>query len=216
MSDYKLVPVEPTAEMLEAGKYALEAGCYASGIYADMLAAAPVVNIVATKNEQGQIVSVSLQDEDHRVLKVIAEAAVQGEPVAYISHTSEGDILGWERQFDAPSHTPLYTDPQPAEQQSCPVCKGCGLNPLTDAPVACANCHGVTPAEQKPAPDVAGLESALKSMVSGYMRLLQSGYDRITDLGGDCDPVDVMERDDAYLREARAALAAHRKQGGEA
>lgn len=27
--------------MLEAGEYALEAGCYASGIYADMLAAAP-------------------------------------------------------------------------------------------------------------------------------------------------------------------------------
>lgn len=71
------------------------------------------------------------------------------------------------------------------------------------------------PTEQQPAPDVAGLERALKSMVSGYMRLLQSGYDRITDLGGDCDPVDVMERNDAYLREARAALAAHRKQGGE-
>lgn len=41
MTDYKLVPVVPTAEMLEAGEYALEFGCYASGIYADMLAAAP-------------------------------------------------------------------------------------------------------------------------------------------------------------------------------
>ena len=43
---------------------------------------------------------------------------VQEEPVAYISHTSEGDILGWERQFDAPSHTPLYAAPQPAPDVS--------------------------------------------------------------------------------------------------
>ena len=43
MSDYKLVPVEPTPEMLAAGKYALDVGCYSSGIYADMLATAPDV-----------------------------------------------------------------------------------------------------------------------------------------------------------------------------
>lgn len=43
MTDYKLVPVEPTPEMLAEGEHALEAGCYASGIYADMLAAAPAV-----------------------------------------------------------------------------------------------------------------------------------------------------------------------------
>ena len=43
MTDFKLVPVVPTSEMLAAGKYALEFGCYASGIYADMLAAAPVL-----------------------------------------------------------------------------------------------------------------------------------------------------------------------------
>ena len=43
MTDYKLVPVEPTWAMEVAGQHALEAGCYASGIYADMLAAAPDV-----------------------------------------------------------------------------------------------------------------------------------------------------------------------------
>lgn len=40
---YVMVPVEPTQGMLAAGKYALEAGCYSSGIYADMIAAAPAV-----------------------------------------------------------------------------------------------------------------------------------------------------------------------------
>ena len=58
------------------------------------------------------------------------------EPVAYISHTSEGDILGWERQFDAPSHTPLYIAPHPAldvaglltllEHAQCNTCDGSG------------------------------------------------------------------------------------------
>lgn len=46
-----------------------------------------------------------------------AAALQAAEPVAYISHASEGDILGWERQFDAPSHTPLYATPQPAKAQ---------------------------------------------------------------------------------------------------
>lgn len=115
-----------------------------------------------------------------------AAPAVQGEPVAVLY--ADGTVLTKAECGD-----------------SFAVC--CKVQtPLYAAP---------QPAEQQSAPDVAGLESALKSMVSGYMRLLQSGYDRITDLGGDCDPVDVMERDDAYLREARATLAAHRKQGGE-
>lgn len=49
MTDFKLVPVVPTSEMLAAGKYALEFGCYASGIYADMLAAAPQYTSDVTK-----------------------------------------------------------------------------------------------------------------------------------------------------------------------
>lgn len=40
---YKLVPVEPTPKMLAAGNCAMKDGCYASVIYADMLAASPAV-----------------------------------------------------------------------------------------------------------------------------------------------------------------------------
>lgn len=39
-----------------------------------------------------------------------------------------------------------------------------------------------------------------------YVRLIESGRDRIRDLGGECDPVDVMERSDIDLRKFRAAL----------
>lgn len=50
---WKLVPVEPTPDMLDAGKYALDFGCYASGIYAAILAAAHAHP--AERQEQGEV-----------------------------------------------------------------------------------------------------------------------------------------------------------------
>jgi hypothetical protein len=50
-------------------------------------------------------------------------------------------------------------------------------------------------------------EAALASYL-GYVRLLESGRDRIRDLGGECDPVDVMERNDPLLIEIREVLEA--------
>lgn len=55
------------------------------------------------------------------------------------------------------------------------------------------------------------LEKALRDLIGAYVRLMESGRDRIVSLGGDCDPVDVMERGDPYLAQARAALAASGK-----
>lgn len=46
----------------------------------------------------------------------------------------------------------------------------------------------------------------LRRLYQAYVRLLESGRDRITDLGGTCDPVDVMERMDVDLIEARNLL----------
>lgn len=51
------------------------------------------------------------------------------------------------------------------------------------------------------------LREALADLVQGYVNTLESGRDRIVELGGQCDPVDVMEAADPYLRAARAALA---------
>lgn len=53
-----------------------------------------------------------------------------------------------------------------------------------------------------------GLREALQSLIRAYVRLLENARDRIVMLGGQCDPVDRMERDDPNLRDARAALAA--------
>lgn len=49
---------------------------------------------------------------------------------------------------------------------------------------------------------------ALKDLVRGYVNLLETGRDRIMDLGGMCDSVETMERGDRELRQARDAITA--------
>jgi hypothetical protein len=44
--------------------------------------------------------------------------------------------------------------------------------------------------------------------VRGYVNTLEAGRDRIASLGGECDPVDVMEHGDPHLRKAREAITA--------
>lgn len=63
---------------------------------------------------------------------------------------------------------------------------------------------GRTPPGVSPAPD---LEQGLRDLYRAYVRLLESGRDRIMSLGGNCDPVDVMERSDIDLRKVRDLLA---------
>ncbi|GAA0237571.1 hypothetical protein GCM10009125_28060 [Castellaniella daejeonensis] len=58
----------------------------------------------------------------------------------------------------------------------------------------------------------AGLRISLRNMIGAYVRLMENGRDLIIDLGGQCDPVDVMEAADPWLRASRAALA--QEQGG--
>lgn len=142
--------------------------------------------------------------------------AAQGEPAAYISHTSEGDILGWERQFDAPSHTPLYAAPQPAEQQPLKSslaldaathltnwmeldwceCEGghtCGLNEVRRTRDSL-----LVAAEQQPAPDVSALVEALEELIDLMEDTRQGEY----------------VPDSFTTQPARIALAAYRKQVG--
>ena|ERR1700761_3547849 len=53
-------------------------------------------------------------------------------------------------------------------------------------------------------------QTALRDLYLAYVRLLEAGRDRIRDLGGECDAVDVMERDDPALIRARSSLEASR------
>lgn len=57
---------------------------------------------------------------------------------------------------------------------------------------------------QDSAPDIL---AALKDLYLAYVQMLEAGRDRIISLGGDCDPVDVMEDGDRALSRARAAIA---------
>lgn len=60
------------------------------------------------------------------------------------------------------------------------------------------------------------LREPMRKLYRAYVRLLESGRDRIVSLGGDCDPVDVMEANDIDLRAAREALDASPKGGSDA
>ncbi|MCD7096902.1 hypothetical protein [Stenotrophomonas sp. MMGLT7] len=60
-------------------------------------------------------------------------------------------------------------------------------------------------AGEKGAAQAVDLEQYRK-LYRAYVHLLESGRDRIISLGGGCDPVDVMERRDPNLREARALI----------
>lgn len=51
------------------------------------------------------------------------------------------------------------------------------------------------------------LLAALKRLAKEHVIALEGGYDRIKSLGGDCDPVDVMERNSLALRDTRALIA---------
>ena len=51
------------------------------------------------------------------------------------------------------------------------------------------------------------LLAALEEMNRGYVILMESARNRICDLGGECDSIEVMKRNDPYLRESRAAIA---------
>jgi hypothetical protein len=52
----------------------------------------------------------------------------------------------------------------------------------------------------------AELEGELRSLYRAYVSTLESGRDRIIDLGGQCDPLETMERNDPALICAKRAL----------
>lgn len=154
MSDYKLVPVEPTPEMIDAGR---SQSSFPLGVYKSMITAAP---------------------------------AVQGEPVAYMFADEWGRtkiVLGKEtaEHWAPPGETiePLYTAPQPAEQQ--------------------------------PAPDVAGLIGKMRMLVAAGNRLNEQAEECIYDDGmAEVAGADYWCEFRAALEAATEALAAHRKQWG--
>lgn len=51
------------------------------------------------------------------------------------------------------------------------------------------------------------LLAALETLYRDYVQVMEAGRDRIMYLGGHCDPIDVMERGDPRLIDARKAIA---------
>ena len=63
--------------------------------------------------------------------------------------------------------------------------------------------------------EIERLRGELVHLYTGYVSTLEAGRDRILSLGGECDPVVVMERNDPYLIQARRAIDRDAKNKGE-
>lgn len=100
---WKLVPVEPTPEMIEAAKDnrlsqpgGTLPGSAMRQMFVAMLDAAPtphtINDVVVTTDETGRVVAVTRQDEEGKILSVIWEAptppAQEVEPVAWVEVTN--------------------------------------------------------------------------------------------------------------------------------
>lgn len=128
-----------------------------------------------------------LTDQDHAVLDRYATGSQHD-----TDHISLQDIA-----------MRVYATSQLAEK---PECGCCGQSRCDD------DCDAVVIGGHRGATDVAQLVEALESLIKGYVNLLEAGVDQITSLGGDCDPVSIMEQNVQWLRDARAA---YHKQGGD-
>lgn len=157
MTDYKLVPVEPTAEMLCKG---MEAYCiedceviaqgHVLGIYKAMLSATPAVqgepenwrekvaDLIKVAHGEGQKSATGRDPSSFRwvnsksykaaqaLLAAPTPEAVQGEPVGWVWHSynqtnfTSGSHHKEVLEADGVKLTPVYTAPQPAEQQPEP------------------------------------------------------------------------------------------------
>jgi hypothetical protein len=78
----------------------------------------PEGDIVVTKTPDGQIVAVTRQDDEGRILSVIAESAVRGEPVVWIQpdHLHKAHVAPFLCRVEPTQRmadfVPLYTAPQ--------------------------------------------------------------------------------------------------------
>lgn len=120
MSKYKLVPMEPTPEMLAAGEFALEAGCYVSGVYADMLAAAPAVQ---GEPAAGNLYAVYLRDNwdgQGDTYWILSRKQSDG---VWVSDDSGKPLIQYEGDALL-KVVPLVAAPQPVEQQPAPDVAG--------------------------------------------------------------------------------------------
>ena len=146
--------------------------------------------------------------------------AQQGEPVAYMAKNKNGGteslirarLLEQIGRSDDHDYTPLYAGVAPAPvEQRCTYCDGTGDVHSIDGEWR-GTCHCAAAPAPQPVHqgERAELVEAFGKLYKKYVNLLESGRDRILDLGGSCDPVDVMEMSDPELRDARTALSKYK------
>lgn len=136
-------------------------------------------------------------------LQLLEAALAARQPISETDAYQQGFREGQDRTCTVAARQPVGE----------PVVTYCGRR-LT--PEGTRECWGVLSAGVEDLPQGTKLYAAphaqavdlgdFKALYRAYVRLLESGRDRIRDLGGACDPVDVMEANDVDLQAARRVL----------
>lgn len=106
----------------------------------------------------------------------------------------EGEIRdGW--QIEGPEQVPDYDDTYFTEDAANYIVKACNAVPNLMRTI------------QKSEGRNLELQNELNFMIKSYINLYEFSRDEIRGLGGDCDPVDVMERKSKILAKAKRVLA---------
>ncbi len=184
-SDACLLPQIATERMLDAGwpcGEMIDRTFDRQGAYADLVAAAP-----ASAGQPVGEVSVKKEDANNYCLILRALGMEEeGDPVAEVQALIEArdrQPVGQE-----PIGRVFYVD------RILSIEWRDGMKPLEGAML-----YAAPPTQAVDLGD-------FKALYRAYVRLLESGRDRIRDLGGTCDPVDVMEANDVDLQAARRVI----------
>ncbi|MCU1179892.1 hypothetical protein JAK28_12810 [Stenotrophomonas maltophilia] len=161
-----------------------------------LLAFAQDVAAVLAARQPVDEVSVKKEDANNYCLILRALGMEEeGDPVAEVQALIEAR----DRQ---PVGEPVIDYEDLVDQAKDLIQCGCSVNGAFDWLL-----EQLTDGEALAAPPAQAVDLAdFKALYRAYVRLLESGRDRILDLGGTCDPVDVMEANDVDLQAARRVL----------
>ncbi len=158
------------------------------------------------------VASIRRNGDGDRYIDWLTEGGIADLEVGDVLMVSDRAITDEDGSGEVYTAPPAQSAGEPMEMRICEL-RHISLKPnrpyIFTIDANCANCradaaYAMGHTDTKPAQAVDLAE--FKALYRAYVHLLESGRDRIIDLGGTCDPVDVMEANDVDLQAARRVM----------